>query len=82
MRRAAPLVAHVPAAAEAREGHEHRLCSGSSLIVAVPARRPSYIIGGHEVVGHVAARLARQRVEVLRDGALEAARVRAVAPCR
>ena len=59
MGRTAPLVAHVAPAAEAREGHEDRVGSGSLLIMAVPARRPSYIIGGHEVVGHVAARLAR-----------------------
>ena len=82
MGRAAPLVPDVPPAAEAREGHEHRLGSGSLLIISVPARRPSYIIGGHEVVGHVPFCFARQRVEVLRDRALKAARVGAVAPGR
>ena len=79
MRRAAP-VADVAPAPEAREGHEHRLRSGAASLVAVSARRPSYIIGGHEVVGHVAAPLARQRVQVLRDHPLEAACAGAVAP--
>ena len=79
VRRAAP-VADVAPAPEAREGHEHRLRSGAASLVAVSARRPSYIIGGHEVVGHVAAPLARQRVQVLRDHPPEAARAGAVAP--